>query len=228
MLDLSILAPVLGEIGDQGLDTFDLRNAQDGQRLRGSGRQFVRFYSKKESRPVTVEAKINPVTGASTPIKVEMREFVQDFINVINPGDKNEIDVPVEEHHKREFYRQYAAYKSGKGAPIGVPVEECSYIPPNVITDLRYNGCQTEEQLAEASDILCGIIPNGFQLRDFAKAVVKSKDANKASPQVQALQEQNREMQEKMNAMQEQLIALSTQQVEKRGPGRPPKILEQV
>lgn len=193
-MDLSALSPVLAEIGDQGLETFDPSSAQSGQRLKGNGRQYVRFYMKKFTKPVTVKAKINPVTGSSTPLEVEMKEFNQEFVEIINPGDKNEFDGPVEHHHKVEFARQYIAFKQGRGAPVGKPVEECEYIPPHVLVDLKYNGCHTEEQLADASDVLCGIIPNGLQLRDFARISVKSAQDNKFAPQIEALQKQNAEL----------------------------------
>ncbi len=219
MIDLSPLNSVLGEIGDQGANTFDLTGAQDGQRLRGNGRQYVRFYYRKESRPVTTKAKIDPKTGASTPLKIEMQEFTREFVEIINPGDKNIVDQPAEDFHRREFSKQYFAFRKGNGVQLGTPIDDVSYVPPHVATELLYHGCKTEEQLADASDVLCGLIPDGFRLRDFAKAVVNAKNDSKGDNRVLGLQEKNAKLEASLAEMQEQVAALmrGEHKIERRG-----------
>lgn len=227
MLDLSPVGSILNEIGDQGLNTFDVNSAADGQRVRGSGRQYVRFYYKKFARPVCTKAKINPVTGSSTPLTIEMQEVTQEFVEIINPGDKNIVDQPAEDYHRREHFRQYSAFKAGKGVMPGKDLDEVSYVPSNVALELKYHGCKTEEQLADASDVLCGLIPNGFQLRDFAKAVVAAESDNKQLPHIMALEEKNRATQAKLDELQEQVAAMmrGEHRIERRG--RPRKIVEE-
>ena len=223
MLDLSSLSPILGGIDDD-LQNFDVGSAQSGERLRGANRQAVRFYLRKEARPVAKTVKINPVTGSTTVLETEMKEVVREFVEIIDPGDKrNIVDQPAEDYHRRQYFKQYRAFKNGTAAPIGKPLDECSYVPSPTVTELRYHNCHTEEQLADASDNLCSIIPNGQQLREFARAAVKANMDNQSLTQVMALQEKNKDLEEKLAQVMAQVSELAGESPVKRGPGRPRK-----
>ncbi len=207
-MDLSPLSKVIPSWDSPTLQGFDLNNVQEGERIKGSNRQYVRFYNKKFNEVYTVEAKINEITGTSTPIKVGTREIVKEMVNIVTPGDKNEVDDVACDFHKREHWAQYKAFREGRSAPLGLPLDDCNFISPNVATELRYLGCHTVEQLADSSDILCNQIPDGFQLREFARAHCKTEVDNKSLNKVNLLTAKLEESNAVIAKMQEQIQGL--------------------
>lgn len=186
-MQLSPLNNIIPSWDSPTLQDFDVTDVQDGQRLKGSNRQYVRFYKKVFKEVVTLEAKINEKTGTSTPVKVGVKDVERLMVNIVTPGDKNVVDAPAEDFHKREHWAHYKAFMDGRTAPIGTSLDECNYVSPSVATDLRYYGCHTEEQLADASDILCAQIANGFELREFARARCKANIQEGTKKEVQVL-----------------------------------------
>lgn len=186
-MNLSPLSNVIPSFGAPTLEGFDTSNVQDGQRLRGSNRQLVRFYKKQTSEPRAVEVKENPRTGEVRVVRTEIETKDEEFILIVTPGDKNEIDQPATDWHKREFWKYYTNFRDGKSAPIGKDIDECSYVAASIATELRYLGVHTEEQLADASDMLCNQVANGWELREFAKAVCTANNTNKSLNQVKIL-----------------------------------------
>ena len=176
--------------GAPTLEGFDLSNLREGERVRGKNRQLVRFYWKRVSEPVTTQARIDEITGSSTPIKIEMLPKDVEMVEIVTPGDKNIVDCPASDYHKREYWPQYKAFRDGRGTPIGKPIDECMYISPSVATELRYLGVQTEEQLADASDLLCNNVADGWRLRDYARVVCKTTKDSQGLGQVHVLKGQ--------------------------------------
>lgn len=173
--------------GFQTLQDLDVSNAQEGKRLRGSNRQYVRFYKKKILQPTTTEARIDAKTGNSTPIKIELRESEREYVNIITPGDKNTFDGVAENGHKQEHWKEYNNYRSGTGIPLGTPIEDCSYISRGIALELKYLNVHTQEQLADASDHLCTLVPTGWELREYARQYCKVGEENKVSGAVTSL-----------------------------------------
>lgn len=183
-------APTLQEFGS-------IQNVQDGVRIGGSpGRQFVRFYKKREAEIIGLPRK-----GQSPSI----RETEHEMVNIVTPGDTNVIDTRAEDYHRREYWQQYRAFRDGKAAPIGKQIDEVEWISPSIATELRYYGVHTLEQLADASDYLCDQVPNGWELRAYSQAVVKVDRENKSLGQVGALKAELEKSQEVIQAMQKEL-----------------------
>jgi len=205
-MELSPLNKVIPSYGSPTLEDFDLNSVAPGQRIKGaSNRQFVLFYKKTDREPVTLEAKINETTGASTPTKVGIREVQREYVKIVTPGDKIEVDTIAEEFHKREHFRHYKAFRDGRTAPMGKSIDECTYVSSGIATELRILGVHTEEQFADASDHVCGMIPMGHELREFARACVGA-NANKATDtQVTVLKGELEKSQSVIAAMQSQL-----------------------
>lgn len=234
-MDLSPLSK-LNPWGAATLDNLDTENVQDGQRIGGkSNRQYVRFYNRKVMEVHATEVARNERTGEVRVLKTTPVEVEREFVQIVTPGDKNEVDQPAEDFHKREFFRQYAQFRDGKTAPMGTPIEDCSYVGPSVATELVYRGCKTEEQLADASEVLCGTIADGFSLREFARASVRAKNQNANMGQITAMRS---ELQKAMDRIAElEAASKGVKPVEagtlltaegdvltpKRGPGRPRK-----
>lgn len=205
----------LNSFGAPTLEGFDTGNVQDGQRLRGSQRQHVHFYKKKIMVMTTTEAKTDPKSGTVIPLKAEPKEVEKEFVRIITPGDKNTFDDWAEDYHRREFWPQYKAFRDGKTAPLGTDIEGCSFINAEVATELKYRGCYTVEQLSDASDELCNTIPNGYAVREFARAQVKVIYDNDNSgaisllkSELQAERDMRRELEERMKALEARSVGI--------------------
>lgn len=228
------------------LTDIDYSALQTEGRARGSNRQFVRFYNKVFVEPYATEVKINDKTGSTQVMKTSTREVTYEMVEIITPGDKNTFDGRAEEFHRREFWRQYKAFRDGHMGPIGTSLDECEFVSPGVATELRYLGCQTLEQLADASDDLVNRIPDGWGLREFAKAKVKANMNNaqysqilavktqldKAVEAIEILKKQNDELKIEIAASKhasplvQTIVREYVSDEPKRGPGRPRKEVE--
>lgn len=228
--------------GAPTLEGFSTSNSKTGEPIVGSSRQFVRFYPKKIVQVYATDVEINERLGTTKVLKTGTREREYEMVEIITPGDTNRVDCIAEEYHKRAFWRQYEAFRNNKGAVIGKPLDSCDYVPPSLLTELKYLGCHSQEQLADASDLLCGRIADGFNLREFARAMVKADLDNaslgqvntlknelaKAQEAIQKLVEQQKEM--KLSMLDAKAPAQSSQIEEsqeevKRSPGRPRNIV---
>ena len=234
-MQLSPLNQAIPSFGSPTLEGFDTNNVEIGKRIGGSNRLYVRFYNKKFIEVVAKDVTINQKTGEVRVLKTETKEVEREMVHVIVPGDKNEVDDFATDWHRREFWPQYKAFRSGNNVPLGTAIEECTFISANVALELKYLGVHTLEQLADGSDLLCNQIPNGWELREYARAVVKANMENKGLAQVNVLkaeleksQEMIAAMQKEMQAMQGMLLNAKGEQIPteqiKRGPGRPAKI----
>lgn len=195
---------------------IDISGARPGERLRTSSRQYVRFYNKttSELKATKITVKQNANTGAvvETPKEFVPEEVTREWVHIVTPGDKNEIDTVAELDHKREFWREYQAFREGRTAPMGIPLDRAAFVPAHIVTELNIRKVFTVEQLAELPEYLCGQIPEGYQLREFARATVKAAQTNESNAQVTTLrhelaQKDSRlvEMERKVQQMQEMI-----------------------
>ena len=243
-MDLSPLNKVIPSWGSPTLEGFDTTNIQDGQRLKGSARQYVRFYKKKFMEVVATKVQTNEKTGSVKVLETAVQEIEREMVHIVTPGDKNEIDTIAQDFHKREHWAAYKAFRDGRSAPLGQPIEECTFVSPSIALELKYLGVHTLEQLADSSDLLCGRVANGFELREYAKAMAKANVDNKSLDQVNSLRVELEKAQatiEKManaqKAMQSTLLDMrgepvlsensEVEETVKRSPGRPRKIINE-
>ena len=235
----------LGEVPTlQGLDLSQIGQMSTGEVARSKNRQYVRFYWKEFTESYATEVKIIETANGATNTQVlekARRPIKKLMVQIITPGDKNEYDDVATDFHKAEYFRQYEAFKQGKGAILGTPLETVEFLDgvPGVVSELKIKGCHTLEQLADASDTLCEIIPDGFLWRKDAKMEMDVLQNNKSltrvtalSAKVDELAEQNRRLQEQLSSslvdrsgaeiVQERIVEVSAGGApEKRGPGRP-------
>jgi len=205
----------LNPFGSPTLDGLDVNDIQDGKRIGGApGRQYVRFYNKKEIRYAkAADGKVTPY------------EKIVECVHIKTPGDTNETDGHAEEFHRREHWKHYRAFREGRMGPVGIPVEEAPFISQHIATELKILGCHTIEQLADASDVLCGQIPHGFEVREFARAFVKAQVGNKSLEQVMALKREQEasqkvivELQQQIESMKAMLFSASGDRIETEAP----------
>lgn len=171
-----------------GLDTFDSPLLADVQinadgTLKPSGKQNVRFYSKKvlkfRAKPKLDENgvqmkdekgkplfEIDPKTGL--PFKIAYEDNVE-MVRVETKGDTNIKDDVVDEFVKRQYFRHYKFFKEGR-FPDGHPIEDFDFIQPPMLLELHLLGVHTIEQVATMSDLVCGQLKDqsGHELKDIA------------------------------------------------------------
>ena len=240
-MDLSPLSSAIPSWGSPTLEGFDLSNAQTGQRVRGKSRQFVRFYNKEVVKMKTTQVRINQLTGTATPMAIEAVPEIQEWVEIVTPGDKNRIETKADEFHRREFWDQWIAFRDGKGVVIGTPIEECSFISPAIASELMYRGIKSLEQFADASDLLAGQIANGWELREYARTMVKTANDSKTSKEVVVLQDEIKTLKDQIallvNAQGQKIVSSTSPVVESvdsniespevKRRGRPKKIVEE-
>lgn len=165
----------------------DVQFEQDGS-LKKSGKQNIKFFNKKilsfRAKPMTDSAgnvildangkprfQIDPKTGL--PYK-EAFEDVQLFVRVETKGDTNIYEDRANELHKRQFYRQYKHFVSGK-VPEGNPIEDFDFLQPSTVMELHMLGIHVIQQVAEMSDLECEQLKDqpGYEIRDIAAQWVR-------------------------------------------------------
>lgn len=226
----SSLNAVIPSWGSPTLEGFDLNNVQEGQRISGIKRQFVRFYKKKIVQPRALNTFTAP-TGETKILSATTDHIEREMVEIITPGDKNTVDDFAQDFHKREHWNAYKNFRNGNVAPMGQSVDEANFITPPIATELRYLGVHTVEQLADAADILCERVPNGWELREFARAVVKANAEQGSNQQALILQaelaEAKKMIAELQGQMQGVLHSEKQEEAEFRRSGRPRKIIEE-
>jgi hypothetical protein len=107
------------------------------------------------------KAELLEVAGKFDEAKAEREKKLPDapvfrkieFITIPIPGTKDVIHRPVMAADKQRFRAQYEAFKNAQGEVVdGTPVEQLAEIKPSQVTDLKYVGVHTIEQLAKVPD----------------------------------------------------------------------------
>lgn len=206
MNDASAALNAIENWGAATLQDFDPASVAPGERVSGNKkRQYVRFYHKKIVEMVSKFEK-NPETGETIkrfkPVEKEV-----EMVEIITPGDKNTVDDRVQDYHRREYWQQYTAFRNGKSAPVGKSIDQCDFISPSIATELHYLGVHVVEQMAEASDALCGQVANGYDLREMARAWVSAESVI-LNPKIGALKNQLDESNATIEELKTQLAAM--------------------
>ena len=122
----------------------------------------------------------------------------KEMIRIITPGDtKSVIEAVVKDEHRRQYAREYEAFKAGMAIPAeGTPLEEWPPMTPATVANLKAINIHTVEQLAEVHD---GILPNlglgGRTLRDKAKNWLENAAGGAVVSRLQAENERLKEEQ---------------------------------
>lgn len=202
----------LGEVPT--LQGLDFSRMDVGVPASGRGRQYVRFYKKQEPEVYATEVEIKPLgNGGATTTNVKKTGFRmvdKEFVHIVTPGEKTDYDNVVTSDHKRTYFREYQAFLEGKSVPLGMPLEDVVFLSglPGIVTELKLKNCHTLEQLADASDLLCSVIPDGYMYREYARTAVQANLSNQNLSQVNALQAELKRSQEMISQLQTQMSSL--------------------
>jgi len=164
-----------------------------------------------------IDEVLNPTTNNLD--KIEM-------IEIRVPGeDKNIWAGKVENKHRQRFARAYQFFKSGQEMPInGHALEKLPGITAQMLTDLRYMGFASVEDLSRATDQAIGQIHAGLTWRrkaqlwlDEQKAIESKVNGSAAKDALIA------EQGEALKALQAQMAEMSAMMMERKKPGPKPK-----
>lgn len=163
-----------------------------------------------------------------------------DYVKVSNAGEKDNVIHEVNELHKRRWPEQWRAYQEGRlQIADGTPMDMLFPGNPEIVSSLKANNVHTIEQLAEYPDSsLTAFAPTWKQK---AQQFLKGKVDNRFPELEQRAKDAEARLLE-MDAMIKQLMAAQGNSVadqvevanivpadpepQRRGPGRPPKTLE--
>src|SRR5688572_1284608 len=130
-----------------------------------------------------------------------------EFITIAVPGSKDTIHRPVIPADKARFRAKYEAFKNAQGEPVeGTPVEQLPEIKHTQVTDLKYVGVTTIEQLAKVADSSPMMnMMGGVGLKQRAAAWVAK---NRKSSVITQTNEALKERDDKIEALQKQMAEL--------------------
>lgn len=161
------------------------------------------------------KAEMLEVAGKFEEAKAEREKKLPDapvyrkieFITIAMPGTKDSIHRPIMAADKIRFRAQYEAFKNAQGEVVdGTPIEQLTEIKPSQVTDLKYVGVTTIEQLAKVPDAspLMSMM-GGPGLKQRASAwVAKNRRASVVSQTNEAFKERDAliaELQEQVKAL---------------------------
>jgi hypothetical protein len=164
-----------------------------------------------------IDEVLNPRTNNLD--KIEM-------IEIRVPGeDKNIWAGKVENKHRQRFGRAYQFFKSGQEMPVnGHPLDKLPGITAQLLTDLRYMGFTSVEDLSRATDQAIGQFHGGLTWRRKAQLWLDEQKAieskvNDSSAKDALIAEQG----EALKALQAQMAEMSAMMAERKKPGPKPK-----
>lgn len=138
-----------------------------------------------------------------------------DMIEVMQPGEKESVQVLANEFHRRRFPKQWQAFQDGiEQTATGTPLDHLFPSEPGMILTLKSFNIHTVQQLAALTDTGINNIPMGRQVVDRAKQYLGSAEHGS---EYHAMQKRIADLEAKLAEQAEQPV------VERRGPGRPPK-----
>ena len=111
-MELSPLSKVIETWDAPTLQDIDTSHAVPGERMKGSNRQYVRFYHKKFLVPKATKVKVIERTNEIKVLESVASEIEYEMVHIITPGDKNEINTRAEDYHKREHWQAYNAFRT--------------------------------------------------------------------------------------------------------------------
>lgn len=190
--------------------------------------------------------------------KLEGRPIFEDvdMIKIMIPGDALSIvETPIREDHKRRFPKHWAYFESTQGKEnleVGTPLSQWPLLGPSQVEELRALKFFTVDSIASASDLQISKIGmaggmSPFALRNKAERFLTvARDSSSVDQAKEELEKFKAEAAEKdaahaeqLRLMQEQMMALAaaiqrpqvpaqTAVIERKKPGRKPKIKEVV
>lgn len=152
-----------------------------------NSRQNVRFFNQKfynpyETKRQNDERKRIDINSPTIPVWDEL-----ELVEIATPGEGKPFVGIAEDYHKQVHFKQYKAFKQGSDQSLGTPLSQAEFLAGIEIVELMAQGVRTIEQLSQASDILCNLIPRGFEIRDHSRYWLKTKETESSGEAVKKM-----------------------------------------
>lgn len=150
-----------------------------------------------------------------------------EYVRIQVPGQRlTVIERPVRDEDKLRFAERYKRWKHGsKNEGAGTPLSEVTWLMPSTKEEYAFFKVVTIESLAECADTIPIPTLQGDKRR--AKAYVA---AMRENAPIVAIKKENAALSERLSALEQRVVmpaedegASPAADIEKRGPGRPPK-----
>lgn len=204
------LTGVSGMLPDLGPITQDLEfeptreNSSVLQLKSSSSRQNVVFYYKEFYNTFETAKKKAEAIAKGDHKPVAPVYIRKEMVRIVTPGDRSVYDGIAEEDHKRNYFRQYAAFRNGKNPSMGTSLKDMEFINSSELIELNYLGVYSVEQLADSSDSLCERLPRGYEMRTACKIWVEVNTGQNVLASTKKLSAD-------LNAAQELIVKLSNE-----------------
>jgi hypothetical protein len=188
----------------------------------GDGRLWVKFIKKSRRNAFRSEQEGRPIYE---PV---------DYVQIQQPGERDQLVRPVREEDWHRFPRQWAAYQAdSEQVPDGTPIQMLFPNEPHIVDLLRDLKILTVEQLAQLTEH--GISRLGMDGRKYVQRAKGAMDKSENSKEVNRLSHELTDAQDRMavleranQVLQERLAALEAARDDEedeppRRRGRPPK-----
>jgi hypothetical protein len=167
-------------------------------------RRYVEFFRGQELNGARSQAEARPIYE---PV---------DMVKIIHPGERDVHVMPVREHHKFEFARQWAAYQAGMSdeAQSGTPIATLYPNEPALVKQFQALHIYTAEQMAGLTEQ--GIMRLGMggrahvdRAQKFLEHAEKMSGASHLQRELDAERERREALEEKVILMERQLAVLA-------------------
>lgn len=121
----------------------------------------------------------------------------REYVEIIIPGSRNERPVRrVTEQDKDRWPREYAAFqRNHEQSEDGTPLEQWPRMTRSRVHELKAIGIFSVEDLAGLSDAnVKNVGPDGYELRDAAKAFLQGDDTDALKKRIAELEAENAEL----------------------------------
>jgi len=150
----------------------------------------------------------------------------KDFIELIQPGERDKLVREVRDEDKYRFPRKWEAYQAGLAqAPDGTPLSILYPSEPHIVDMMRLLVIHTIEQLAGLTEQ--GIQRLGMGGREHVARAKRYLEAAEKFSGVNAMQSALDAARDEIATLKAQVEQLLAAPAEKRGPGRPRKTQEE-
>lgn len=191
---MSDIAMLSGSIDFQG---------EWGGMVRPADRRIARFAKVPKHNKVASEQEGRPIYDP------------QIVLFVRHPGERDETAVAMQEHHKYEFPRQWAAFEAGNSPEAeGTPLDVLFPADPQIVLHLRSCHIFSVEQLGSLTAE--GKRRVGMGVEDYVGRANKFLEAAEKAAPMHQVEQMLRQRDEEIEALKTQLLALAESKTRRR------------
>ena len=201
------------------------------QRNPFAAEQSMQYGSPEEDKKLMVRFYLHPVEQAAQSIKAGRKIYKDtEYVEILIPGDKHSIiKRPAFGMDKQRFAEAYKRFKSGQHQEVqGTPLSVLVWMSESKIKEYEFFNVLTVEQLAQASDgsqvaSVMGFVEDKRRAQAYLDTATGNAPITELQEQLHRRDAELESLKQEMAEMNSRISSPTSVQLEKRGPGRPPK-----